>query len=171
MQPDTLKEIMEILDPDNEPGRLTLIHRFGRECIGRFLPPLIEAVRSTGKTVLWCCDPMHGNTRTTADGIKTRYFEEIPGGTGPGFRHPRGLRQPAGRHSHRTDRGERDGVHRRGARAERGGPEAGVYVESRPATELRTGAGDGAVRVAEDEQGQRVGGAVRAVIVLPSTPG
>jgi 3-deoxy-7-phosphoheptulonate synthase len=79
MQPDTLKEIIEILDPDNEPGRLTLIHRFGRECIGRFLPPLIEAVRATGKTVLWCCDPMHGNTRTTADGIKTRYFEEILG--------------------------------------------------------------------------------------------
>jgi len=77
MQPDTLKQIVEILHPDDEPGRLTLIHRFGADSIGRFLPPLIEAAHSTGKTVLWSCDPMHGNTRTTADGIKTRNFEEI----------------------------------------------------------------------------------------------
>ncbi len=79
MQPGVLKELIDILHPDDEPGRLTLIHRFGTECIGRFLPPLIEAVHSSGKTVLWCCDPMHGNTRTTADGIKTRYFEDILG--------------------------------------------------------------------------------------------
>jgi 3-deoxy-7-phosphoheptulonate synthase len=77
MPPDTLKQIVEILHPDDEPGRLTLIHRFGADSIGRFLPPLIEAAHSTGKTVLWSCDPMHGNTRTTADGIKTRNFEEI----------------------------------------------------------------------------------------------
>jgi 3-deoxy-7-phosphoheptulonate synthase len=75
----TLKEIIETLHPDDEPGRLTLVHRFGADCIGRFLPPLIEAARATGRTVLWCCDPMHGNTRTTADGIKTRNFEEILG--------------------------------------------------------------------------------------------
>jgi 3-deoxy-7-phosphoheptulonate synthase len=79
MPPERLKEIVEVLHPDDEPGRLTLIHRFGADCIGRFLPPLIEAVRATGKTVLWCCDPMHGNTRTTADGIKTRNFDEILG--------------------------------------------------------------------------------------------
>ena len=79
MQPGTLQEIVEILDPGGEPGRLTLIHRFGAECIGRFLPPLIEAARATGRSVLWCCDPMHGNTRTTADGIKTRNFDEILG--------------------------------------------------------------------------------------------
>jgi 3-deoxy-7-phosphoheptulonate synthase len=75
--PGTLREIVELLHPDDEPGRLTLIHRFGADSIGRFLPPLIEAARSTGRTVLWCCDPMHGNTHTTADGIKTRSFEEI----------------------------------------------------------------------------------------------
>lgn len=79
MQPGFLKELIDILHPNDEPGRLTLIHRFGTECIGLFLPPLIEAVHSTGKTVLWCCDPMHGNTRTTTDGIKTRYFEDILG--------------------------------------------------------------------------------------------
>jgi 3-deoxy-7-phosphoheptulonate synthase len=77
MRPDTLKELVDILHSDDEPGRLTLIHRFGNENIGRCLPPLIEAVRSTGKTVLWCCDPMHGNTRTTAAGINTRRCQDI----------------------------------------------------------------------------------------------
>jgi 3-deoxy-7-phosphoheptulonate synthase len=77
MQPDTLKAILDVLHPDDEPGRLTLIHRFGADAIRRCLPPLIDAIRAAGKTVLWCCDPMHGNTRTTANGIKTRSFEEI----------------------------------------------------------------------------------------------
>jgi len=77
MQPETLKVILDVLHPNDEPGRLTLIHRFGADAIGRCLPPLIDGVRATGKTVLWCCDPMHGNTRTTANGIKTRSFEEI----------------------------------------------------------------------------------------------
>jgi 3-deoxy-7-phosphoheptulonate synthase len=72
-----LQETIEVLHPDDEPGRLTLIHRFGADSIARFLPPLIEAARATGKTVLWCCDPMHGNTHATADGTKTRNFEEI----------------------------------------------------------------------------------------------
>jgi len=77
--PDALKRLLEILDPENEPGRLTLIHRFGNECIARFLPPLINAVKRTRRTVLWCCDPMHGNNRVTADGVKTRYFDEMLG--------------------------------------------------------------------------------------------
>lgn len=75
--PEMLKRLVDILHPDDEPGRLTLIHRMGSERIGQLLPPLIQAVRSTGKTVLWSCDPMHGNTRMTADGFKTRQFEEI----------------------------------------------------------------------------------------------
>jgi 3-deoxy-7-phosphoheptulonate synthase len=79
MTPDRLIRLIEILDPNDEPGRLTLIHRFGDQCIADRLPALIEAVRSTGTTVLWCCDPMHGNTRVTADGVKTRNFEEILG--------------------------------------------------------------------------------------------
>ncbi len=75
--PETLRRLIDILHPANEPGRLTLIHRFGVDSIGRRLPPLIEAVRATGKTVLWCCDPMHGNTQVTSDGYKTRYFADI----------------------------------------------------------------------------------------------
>src|SRR5581483_2447512 len=61
----------------NEPGRLTLIHRFGCDRIADCLPPLLDAARSTGSPVLWCCDPMHGNTRVTNGGVKTRVFDEI----------------------------------------------------------------------------------------------
>jgi 3-deoxy-7-phosphoheptulonate synthase len=68
---------LERLDPDRTPGRLTLIHRFGARRIGDELPRLIEMVRAEGGTVLWICDPMHGNTHTTASGIKTRNFEDI----------------------------------------------------------------------------------------------
>ena len=72
-----LVQLLDILHPRDEPGRLTLIHRFGHARIGECLPRLIEAVRAAGKTVLWCCDPMHGNTRHTADGVKTRHFDDI----------------------------------------------------------------------------------------------
>lgn len=77
--PERVQRLVSILHPDNEPGRLTLIHRFGKDRIAACLPRLIEAVRSTGKTVLWCCDPMHGNTRVTAAGVKTRLFDDILG--------------------------------------------------------------------------------------------
>ena len=77
MQPDELVGLIEVLNPQDEPGRLTLIHRFGAKKIAQSLPPLLEAARCTGKTVLWICDPMHGNTETTRDGIKTRDFANI----------------------------------------------------------------------------------------------
>lgn len=77
MTKEWLTELVETLNPDNEPGHLTLIHRLGADKIDELLPPLIETVQATGKIVLWSCDPMHGNTRTTRDGIKTRYFEDI----------------------------------------------------------------------------------------------
>jgi 3-deoxy-7-phosphoheptulonate synthase len=77
MTPQSLVRLLDILHPHDEPGRLTLIHRFGHARIGECLPRLIEAVRASGKTVLWCCDPMHGNTRHTADGVKTRHFDDI----------------------------------------------------------------------------------------------
>jgi 3-deoxy-7-phosphoheptulonate synthase len=70
---------LETLDPRREPGRLTLIHRFGVGRIADALPPLVEAVRAEGGQVVWICDPMHGNTHATARGVKTRNFEDIYG--------------------------------------------------------------------------------------------
>jgi 3-deoxy-7-phosphoheptulonate synthase len=77
MTPEWLRELLDVLHPDDEPGRLTLIHRFGHDRVAECLPPLVDAVQATGKTVLWCCDPMHGNTETTASGLKTRRFDNI----------------------------------------------------------------------------------------------
>jgi len=77
MDADWLAELVQILNPADEPGRLTFIHRFGASEIESRLPAMIEAVRATGKSVLWVCDPMHGNTETTASGIKTRRFNNI----------------------------------------------------------------------------------------------
>ncbi|NLX54929.1 MAG: 3-deoxy-7-phosphoheptulonate synthase class II [Planctomycetaceae bacterium] len=77
MTPEELPELISVLNPSNEPGRLTLIHRFGAGKIERCLPPLIDAVRRHGHQVLWCCDPMHGNTVVTRSGLKTRSFDEI----------------------------------------------------------------------------------------------
>jgi 3-deoxy-7-phosphoheptulonate synthase len=74
---DRLARLLDILHPDDEPGRLTLIHRFGAGHLAEHLPPLVETVRRSGKTVLWCCDPMHGNTRSTPGGLKTRAFDDI----------------------------------------------------------------------------------------------
>jgi len=72
-----LQELVAVLNPTNRPGRLTLIHRFGVKNIEDHLPDLIAAVRETGSPVLWVCDPMHGNTETTSDGVKTRRFDNI----------------------------------------------------------------------------------------------
>jgi len=77
--PERLRELLQILDPDGEPGRITLVHRFGVDRVAKSLPALIEAVSMSGKPVLWCCDPMHGNTRDTRNGLKTRRFEDILG--------------------------------------------------------------------------------------------
>jgi 3-deoxy-7-phosphoheptulonate synthase len=72
-----LQGLVTTLNPQNQPGRLTFIHRFGAREVAAALPKAIEAVRQTGQTVLWVCDPMHGNTETTTGGIKTRRFENI----------------------------------------------------------------------------------------------
>ncbi|WP_043112123.1 class II 3-deoxy-7-phosphoheptulonate synthase [Solimonas flava] len=77
MSADWVLELCRVLNPDNEPGRLTLIHRMGADKIGDHLPRLIEAVRAAGHTVLWMCDPMHGNTISTPNGLKTRPFDKI----------------------------------------------------------------------------------------------
>ncbi len=72
-----LQGLVTTLNPNNQPGRLTLIHRFGAKEIERSLPRLIDAVRETGQNVLWVCDPMHGNTETTVGGYKTRRLENV----------------------------------------------------------------------------------------------
>jgi 3-deoxy-7-phosphoheptulonate synthase len=72
-----LQGLVTTLNPDNLPGRLTLIHRFGARDIEQNLPRLIRAVRGTGHAVLWVCDPMHGNTETAVGGFKTRRLENI----------------------------------------------------------------------------------------------
>ena len=77
MSREVLIGLLDALDPGREPGRITLIHRFGVKDIALALPPLIEAVHGAGRKVLWCCDPMHGNTQKTASGVKTRRFDDI----------------------------------------------------------------------------------------------
>jgi 3-deoxy-7-phosphoheptulonate synthase len=72
-----LQGLVSTLNPNNQPGRLTLIHRFGAKDIEKSLPRLINAVKETGHTVLWVCDPMHGNTESTVGGYKTRRLENI----------------------------------------------------------------------------------------------
>lgn len=78
MTASALSALMLALDPEDEPGRLTLIHRYGLEHVETELPKLIHAVRDSGKQhVLFVCDPMHGNTETAASGYKTRRFDKI----------------------------------------------------------------------------------------------
>jgi 3-deoxy-7-phosphoheptulonate synthase len=70
-------ELIEKLDPDNEPGRLTLISRMGATKIRDVLPSLVSAVRDSGATPLWITDPMHGNGITTKNGYKSRRFDDV----------------------------------------------------------------------------------------------
>ena len=76
-KPDDLLRLIDILNPDNEAGRLTLIGRFGADKVGDLLPPLVRAVKREGRVVIWSCDPMHGNTITSATGYKPRPFDLI----------------------------------------------------------------------------------------------
>ena len=75
--PEELVELSRVLNPENVPGRLTIIHRFGAKRVCACLPPLVEAMLRAGRVVLWCCDPMHGNTMLTQSGVKTRNFDHI----------------------------------------------------------------------------------------------
>ena len=77
MEPDELLKLLETLNPCNEAGRMTLISRMGSDKIGERLPQLIRAVQSAGHNVVWCCDPMHGNTEKTTNGFKTRPFDRV----------------------------------------------------------------------------------------------
>ncbi len=77
LDPDEMIRVIDILNPENEEGRITLICRFGADKSADHLPVLIRAVEREGKNVVWSCDPMHGNTIKAANGYKTRPFDLI----------------------------------------------------------------------------------------------
>jgi len=74
---DDLIELLDILNPNDDAGRITLITRYGHDKIQSYLPSLIQRVKDEGRTVVWSCDPMHGNTIKSNSGIKTRKFDKI----------------------------------------------------------------------------------------------
>lgn len=76
-RPSDVLALLDALDPANEPGRMVLIARMGSERVAEALPPLLHAVREAGRTPVWCCDPMHGNTVTASNGYKTRDFARV----------------------------------------------------------------------------------------------
>src|SRR5579863_7256989 len=76
-EPDDVLRLIDKLNPRNEPGRLTLITRMGADKVAAKLPPMVRAVRRAGAQVVWCIDPMHGNTITSSNGYKTRVFDRI----------------------------------------------------------------------------------------------
>jgi 3-deoxy-7-phosphoheptulonate synthase len=77
LQPDELIRLIDVLNPDNEAGRLTLISRMGHEKVEASLAPLVRRVKAEGRNVVWSCDPMHGNTIKSSSGYKTRHFDSI----------------------------------------------------------------------------------------------
>ncbi len=77
VDPDEVRELVAALNPSNEEGRVTIIHRCGADSIASSLPAVIDAVRKAKANVVWSCDPMHGNTFTTDSGWKTRPFDKI----------------------------------------------------------------------------------------------
>ena len=77
LKPDELINLCNILNPENESGRLTLISRFGYDNVEKYLPNLIKAIKKEGLNVIWSCDPMHGNTIKAATGFKTRPFDSV----------------------------------------------------------------------------------------------
>jgi 3-deoxy-7-phosphoheptulonate synthase len=75
--PEQAMELCEKLNPDNVPGRLTLVSRMGNHLVRDMLPPIVEKVTAAGAKVVWQCDPMHGNTHESSNGYKTRHFDRI----------------------------------------------------------------------------------------------
>ena len=77
LDPNELIELLDILNPSDEAGRITLITRFGHDKVETYLPRLIQKIQTENRTVVWSCDPMHGNTIKSSNGIKTRPFDQI----------------------------------------------------------------------------------------------
>ena len=99
MKPDELVQLVQTLNPNKEPGKITLISRYGADKVAvryfifckrkrkkkkekkiqvrEYLPKHIQAMKDAGLKAVWCCDPMHGNTHVTSKGLKTRHFDKI----------------------------------------------------------------------------------------------
>ena len=90
---DDVLALCRILNPDDIPGRLTLVARMGATRVVDGLPPLLDVVKEAGHPVVWVCDPMHGNTFTADDGRKTRHFDDVLARS-PGFLPPTGSLAP-----------------------------------------------------------------------------
>ena len=77
LKPEELINLCNILNPDNEAGRITLISRFGADNVQKYLPKLMQVIKKEGLKVIWSCDPMHGNTIQSTTGYKTRRFNNV----------------------------------------------------------------------------------------------
>ena len=145
MTAEWLQGLVTTLNPNNTPGRLTIIHRFGAKDVEKGLPKMIQAVRETGQQVLWICDPMHGNTETSTRRPQDAALREHPQGTGTVVPDSRGERLVPRRRAHRAHGRRRHRMHRRSAWPHRRGPCACIQVHRRSAPQLRAGAGTGDV--------------------------
>ena len=76
-KPDEIVKICNLINPNNEKGKITLISRFGHDCVEKFLPKLVRTIKKEGLNVIWSCDPMHGNTIKSTTGFKTRPFNRV----------------------------------------------------------------------------------------------
>ncbi len=165
IQPEELVELTRTLNPDNEPGRLTLIHRFGASRIEACLPPLVEAAFRAGRIVLWCCDPMHGNTLATESGIKTRSFDDILSELDQALEiHGRMGSILGGVHFELSGENVTECIG--GAGPERGRPGQGVPQRRRSANELRTSARNGTTHRSPREPHAAIRSTWKAVVAV-----
>ncbi len=140
LEPDDLLRLIDRLNPENEPGRLTLITRMGSDKVEARLPCLIRAVRREGREVVWCCDPMHGNTVTSSNGYKTRSVRSHPRRAARRLRDPCRRGKLRGRRAFRADRAERHRMHRRLPGDQRSLARRALSHALRPAAQCDTGA-------------------------------
>ena len=133
--PDDVLALVDRLDPDHEPGRLTLITRMGAGRVRDVLPAVVEKVEASGHPVVWICDPMHGNTFESASGVKTRSFDDVVDEVRGLLRGAPRPRHAPRRHPHRAHRRRRHRVRRRCRRPGRGRPRRALRDGVRPAAE------------------------------------
>ena len=113
---DQVLRLLDTLNPSDEPGKIALITRMGATKVGDVLPGLVEAIQRSGRTVLWVCDPMHGNTQVAPSGVKTRVFDDILREVELTFDVHEGCEHAPWRRALRDDGRRRHRVRRRGRR-------------------------------------------------------